>query len=269
MSDALVRIENLGKTHYASGILRRETRSVVAVRNLSFSIAANTVVGLVGESGSGKSTLARALAWLDPPTSGRVVIDGIDPGRCTRSQMRQFRRTVQIVFQDPFSSLNPRRTVGESVGEGLRNQGVPRHRRHGEVARLLDMVGISPNRAGERPHRFSGGQRQRVVIARALAVQPRFLILDEPVSSLDVSIQAQIVNLLLDLKRELSITYLFISHDLNLVAYVSDRIVVMRNGSIVEQAPAEELVAAPVHEYTRALFADAPVLPVPRSGSST
>ncbi|TVR04843.1 MAG: ABC transporter ATP-binding protein [Spirochaetaceae bacterium] len=268
MTAELVRVDNVSKVYYQAGLLRQRARSMVAVRNVSFSIAANTVLGLVGESGCGKSTLARAVAWLDPPTSGRVVVSGIDPGLRERSQMALFRRTVQIVFQDPYSSLNPRQCIGESVAEGLRNQGVPRDRRRREVARLLDMVGISPNRASERPHRFSGGQRQRIVIARALAVQPRFLILDEPVSSLDVSIQAQIVNLLVDLKRELSLTYLFISHDLNLIAYLSDEIAVMRDGTIIEQAPAEQLIAAPVHQYTRALFADAPVLPEPRSRSS-
>ncbi len=268
MTDELVRIDDVSKVHFQAGLFRRRTRSVVAVQNLSLSITANTVLGLVGESGCGKSTLARAVAWLDPPTSGRVVVAGIDPALGDRSRMALFRRTVQIVFQDPYSSLNPRCSIGESVAEGLRNQGVPPDRRRREVSRLLDMVGISSSRTSERPHRFSGGQRQRIVIARALAVQPRFLILDEPVSSLDVSIQAQMVNLLLDLKRELSLTYLFISHDLNLIAYLSDEIAVMRDGRIIEQAPAEQLIAAPVHPYTRALFADAPVLPSPRSGSS-
>jgi ABC-type glutathione transport system ATPase component len=179
--------------------------------------------------------------------------------------LRRFRRKCQIVFQDPTSALNPRLSVEHSIAEALANQGVPRAERRERVAHLLELTGITPRHMRRRPGEFSGGQKQRIVIARALATDPAFLVLDEPVSNLDVSIQAQIINLLLDLKERLSLTYLFISHDLNVIGYVSDRIAVMKDGEIVEQGAAAEIIERPTHPYTRTLFADAPVFHDPRS----
>lgn len=256
----LVRVDGITKVHYASGMLKRRAGTVLAVDNVSLRIRTNSIMGLVGESGCGKSTLARALLYLDPPTSGAVTIDGMNPALLNRSQMKRFRHTAQIVVQDPHAALNPRLSIGASIAEGLRNRGFPRPARRRRVAELLDMVGLPAGRGRDRPGRFSGGQRQRVVIARALAMDPRFLVLDEPVSSLDVSIQAQIINLLLDLKQRLGLTYLFISHDLNLVAYMSDSIAVMKEGRIVEQGAAEQLIARPRDAYTKMLFDNAPRL---------
>ncbi len=262
----LVRVEGLSKVHYAAGLLKRRARVVRAVDDVSLAIRHNTILGLVGESGSGKSTLARAMLYLDPPTAGSVIIDGLDPAALSRSQMRQFRHRAQIVVQDPYAALNPRLSIAASVAEGLRNRGFPRRARERRVAELLEMVGIASRRARDNPQQFSGGQRQRVIIARALAMDPRFLILDEPVSSLDVSIQAQIINLLLDLKQRLALTYLFISHDLNLVAHMSDAIAVMKDGRIVEMGDAAEVIAQPHDPYTQMLFDNAPRLLVVRPG---
>lgn len=256
----LVRVDRLSKVHFGAGLLRRRARALTAVDSVSLNIAANSIMGLVGESGSGKSTLARAILHLDPPTGGSVLIDGMNPAALSRTEMRQFRHTAQIVVQDPHAALNPRQSIGAAVSEGLRNRGIPRPEREQRVQELLDMVGISPRRRRDFPQQLSGGQRQRVVIARALAMEPRFLVLDEPVSSLDVSVQAQIINLLLDLKQRLALTYLFISHDLNLVAYISDTIAVMKGGRIVEQGSAEDVIATPKQHYTRVLFRNAPRL---------
>lgn len=256
---AFVTVRDLHKVHRRSALLTSRQRPVHAVNGVSFEIERGTVFGLVGESGSGKSTLARALLYLDRPTSGQVLVDEIDLGALSRKQLVQMRRRMQIVSQDPTSALNPRLKIETSVGEGLANRGVHRRQRRDRVAEVLELVGIPASRMHHYPHEFSGGMKQRICIARALAVKPDLLVLDEPVSSLDVSIQAQIINLLTRLRTELNLTYLFISHDLNLVGYISDTIGVMRRGELVELASAEVLLDRPSHEYTQELLRSVPV----------
>ncbi len=255
--EALIQCRNVVKIHRARG-LDGVTRGFKAVDDVSFFIEKSGNFGLVGESGCGKTTLARAILYLDPPTSGTVLFDGVELGRLRPRQLRAFRRRMQIVFQDPHSSLDPRMTVYDSLSEGLINIGVDRAARTKKINRLLDLVGISSAQSSRFPHEFSTGQRQRIVIARALTMDPEFLVLDEPVSNLDVSIQAQVINLLLDIKEELKLTYLFISHDINLVAYMCDRIAVMYRGKIVEDASTGELFSNPKNEYTRTLLASVP-----------
>jgi oligopeptide/dipeptide ABC transporter ATP-binding protein len=255
---ALVELNGLVKEFHSPGLIAARRRSIRAVDGVSLSIGTGSIFGLVGESGCGKTSLARALLYLDPPSAGEVRFDGIPLGRLSSGALKAVRSHMQIVFQDPNSALDPRLRVGRSLEEGLVNRRVPRDERQRRIGTLLERVGLSPDQRSRYPHQFSSGQKQRLVIARALAVEPDFLILDEPVSNLDVSIQAQIINLLLDLKRELALTFLFISHDLNLVAYLSDTIAVMHRGRIVEQAAAEELVARPLHPYTQRLFASQP-----------
>lgn len=252
----LLEVQDLHKVHRSPSATDLRKRSVHAVRGVSFTVRRNEVLGIVGESGSGKTTLARALLHLDAPGSGRVRFDGRDMGKFGRRDWREFRRQAQIVFQHPESALNPRMRIGAVLTEGLKAGGVPPERREKRIGELLDMVGLSPALRDRRPHEFSGGEKQRIVIARALAVEPELLILDEPVSSLDVSIQAQIINLLMDLKSALGLTYVLISHDLNIVGYIADRIGVMKAGEIVELGDAESLLAGPKHAYTRSLFAD-------------
>ncbi len=254
-----VEVRNLHKVHRRAALLTSRQRPVHAVHDVSFEIERGTVFGLVGESGSGKSTLARALLYLDPPTSGQVLIDGIDLGSLGRKQLVRIRHRVQIVAQDPTSALNPRLTIEMSVGEGLANRGESRRLRRDRVAEVLELVDIPASRMHHYPHEFSGGMKQRICIARALAVEPDLLVLDEPVSSLDVSIQAQIINLLTRLRKEMNLTYLFISHDLNLVGYISDTIGVMRRGELVELAPTGALLESPSHEYTQELLRSVPV----------
>lgn len=256
---AFVEIRGVHKVHSRASVLESRRRSVHAVKDVSFAIERGSVFGLVGESGSGKSTLARALLFLDPPTQGEVLVDGEVLGDLNRQELQRMRRRMQIVFQDPHSALNPRLRIETCVGEGLANAGVPHRKRRDRIAQMLELVGIPVSRMGSYPHEFSGGMKQRIVIARALAVEPELLVLDEPVSSLDVSIQAQIINLLHRLRKEMNLTYLFISHDLNLVGYVSDVIGVMRRGELVELAPAEVLFDKPAHEYTQQLLRSAPV----------
>ena len=256
--DRFIEIKNLVKQYFGHGFFDRHRLAVQAVDNVSLSIHRNTVFGLVGESGCGKTTLARALLYLDPPTSGEVWFDGTLLAELSVNQMRSFRKRMQIVFQDPDSALNPKMRIGDSLAEGLINRGLTAKERTEHIAKLLDLVGIAPAQRGRYPHEFSGGQKQRIVIARALTMEPDFLALDEPVSNLDVSIQAQIINLLLDLKKELSLTYLFISHDLNLVAYISDQIGVMYNGKLVELASTDQMMANPCHPYTLKLFSSVP-----------
>ena len=261
MSGPLLEVRDLRK-HFPvrRGLFGRVSGQVRAVDGVSFDLSRGETLGLVGESGCGKTTLGRALLRLVEPTSGSVKLAGTELTTLPRGELRAARRRMQIVFQDPYSSLNPRLTVGSMSGEAL----AIHHLAHGAAARervanLLQQVGLSPDHARRYPHEFSGGQRQRIGIARALAVEPELLVLDEPVSALDVSIQAQIVNLLQELQERLSLTYLFVAHDLSVVEHISDRVAVMYLGRIVELARAAELYRDPRHPYTRSLLSAVPV----------
>ena len=256
--DRFLEIKNLVKIFQGRGLLNRRRAAVRAVDRVSFGIERNTVFGLVGESGCGKTTLVRALLYLDPPTSGEIWFDGTRLGSLTPHHLRSFRKRMQIVFQDPNSALNPKMRIEDSLAEGLVNLGLAARERTRRIKHLLGLVGIAATHRARFPHEFSGGQKQRIVIARALCMEPDFLVLDEPVSNLDVSIQAQIINLLMDLKTELALTYLFISHDLNLVAYFSDRIGVMYKGRLMEVAATEQMMSHPCHPYTLRLFSSVP-----------
>jgi oligopeptide transport system ATP-binding protein len=263
MTDArpLLEVTDLVK-HYPlrSGILRRKAGTVHAVDGVSFSLHPGETLGLVGESGCGKSTVARSVLRLVEPTSGSIRIDGTDITHLSKTELRPVRRSMQIVFQDPFASLNPRMTAGDIVGEPLSVHGLASGRDKQErVARLFEQVGLRPDQMRNYPHQFSGGQRQRICIARALALGPRLIVCDEPVSALDVSIQAQVINLLIDLQREQNFSYLFIAHDLAVVAHISHRVAVMYLGRIVEIADKSELFKNPRHPYTQALLASVPV----------
>ena len=229
-----------------------------AVDCVSLTIRKQSIFGLVGESGCGKTTFGRALMYLDPPTSGSVVFDDVSLGSLKPKELRRFRNRMQIVFQDPNSSLDPKMRIYDSLSEGMVNLKIPREQRDRKVNNLINLVGISKTYLHRFPHELSGGQKQRIGIARALSVDPDFLVLDEPTSNLDVSIQAQIINLLLDLKNEFGLTYLFISHDLNLVSYMCDEIAVMFKGRIVEKAKTEQLISKPSHPYTQRLLSSIP-----------
>jgi len=229
-----------------------------AVDCVSLTIRKQSIFGLVGESGCGKTTFGRALMYLDPPTSGSVVFDDVPLGSLKPKELRRFRNRMQIVFQDPNSSLDPKMRIYDSLSEGMVNLKIPREQRDRKVNNLINLVGISKTYLHRFPHELSGGQKQRIGIARALSVDPDFLVLDEPTSNLDVSIQAQIINLLLDLKDEFGLTYLFISHDLNLISYMCDEIAVMFKGRIVEQAETEQLISKPSHPYTQRLLSSIP-----------
>ena len=241
-------------------LIDREVDQVKAVDGVSFSVASGETLGLVGESGSGKSTLCRAVLQLLTPTSGSVRFEGREIAGLSRRQMRPLRREMQMVFQDPYASLNPRKRVGQIVGAPLRLQdGASSAPLRRQVQDLLERVGLSPEHYDRFPHEFSGGQRQRIGIARALALNPKLIVCDEPVSALDVSIQAQILNLLRDLQRDFGLTYLFIAHDLAVVRAMSDTIAVMNGGKIVESGPAEQIYTNPKNEYTQALLTAVPV----------
>lgn len=242
------------------GVLRRKIDDVKAVDGVSFTVEAGQTVGLVGESGSGKTTVGRALMKLLTATSGTVTFDGKNILPMSERQFRPLRSEMQMIFQDPFGSLNPRMTCGAIIGEALEIhfQKMNGAERRDRVEQLLKQVGLKPEMARRYPHEFSGGQRQRIGIARALAVKPRFIVCDEPVSALDVSVQAQIVNLLEDLQQELGISYLFIAHDLAVVEHISDFVLVMHHGKIVEAAPAGQIYENPRHEYTKTLLAAVP-----------
>ncbi|MES2124728.1 MAG: oligopeptide/dipeptide ABC transporter ATP-binding protein [Gemmatimonadota bacterium] len=259
MSDPLLAVEGLVKHYHRGGFLSRATPPVKAVDGVSFTIAPGETLGLVGESGSGKSTVGRAVLRLEPPTDGVVRFEGRDLASLDAATMRATRRRMQIVFQDPLGALNPRRTIGDSVGEGLVIHGLAsKAELPGRVAQLLAEVGLDASYASRYPHEFSGGQRQRVGIARALAVEPAFVVCDEPVSALDVSVQAQVLNLLLDLRDRRQLAYLFIAHDLAVVQQVAHRVAVMYLGTIVEIGPARSIISMPRHPYTQALVSAVP-----------
>jgi oligopeptide transport system ATP-binding protein len=261
--EPLLRVEGLSKHYRSRGLLRsRAAGAVRAVDGVSFELRRGETLGLVGESGCGKSTLSRVLLRLEKATAGTVTYRGQDVFAMSRAELRRLRRSVQIVFQDPYSSLNPRRTVGDLVAEpwAIHRDLVPRGDRARRAGELLERVGLSPDVRGRYPHEFSGGQRQRIGIARALALRPEVLVCDEPVSALDVSVQAQVMNLLTDLQDELGLAYLFIAHDLSVVRHLSDRVAVMYLGRIVETGTEADVYERPAHPYTQALLSAAPVL---------
>ena len=257
----LLEVNNLVKYFpIRGGLLSRVVANVQAVNDVSFKIQKGEVLGLVGESGSGKTTAGRAILRLIEPTSGEVKFNGVDVVKLSKGEMREYRKKMQIIFQDPFASLNPRMTVGDIIGEALMIHNLASGQaRTDKVAELLKRVGLSPDHMRRYPHEFSGGQRQRIGIARALAVDPQFIVADEPVSALDVSIQAQVVNLLEDLQRDLGLTLLFIAHDLSVVEYICDRVAVMYLGRVMEVATSRELYTNPKHPYTEALLSAAPI----------
>ncbi|MDO5371270.1 ABC transporter ATP-binding protein [Paracoccus sp. (in: a-proteobacteria)] len=250
--------------------LAKPPATVHALDGVDLTVKRGEVVGLVGESGCGKSTLGRVVAGMLPPTAGRVLNQGRDIATLRRAEARGARLATQIIFQDPMSSLNPRKRVAEIIGEAPRVHGlVPAAEVPARVAELMARVGLDPSFADRYPHQFSGGQRQRIGIARALAVNPEFLVCDESIAALDVSIQAQVINLFMELRRELGLTLLFISHDLSVVRHISDRVVIMYLGRVVEEAPADAVFAAPNHPYTQALLEEIPRLDRRRRAFST
>jgi oligopeptide transport system ATP-binding protein len=260
-AENLVEVENL-KVHFpiTAGIFQREIGRVRAVDDISFEIRKGETFGLVGESGCGKSTTGRAVIRLRNPTAGTVRFDGRDLITLNRNELRGMRRRMQIIFQDPYSSLNPRMTVGSIISEPIETHNlVPAKGRIDRVKELLKLVGLNPNYTNRYPHEFSGGQRQRIGVARALAVEPEFIVCDEPISALDVSIQAQVLNLLIELREQFGLTYLFIAHDLSVVRHISDRVGVMYLGKLVEVGPPSRIYETPAHPYTRALLSAVPI----------
>ena len=263
MSDILLEAKNLTKHFQSSGFPARKRNVVHAVDGVSFSIKKGETFGLVGESGCGKSTVGRLLLRLIEPTAGQVFFNGLNIYELGKKDMRLLRREMQIIFQDPFSSLNPRMNVNDIIGEPLDIHGLAtKGNKKAKIFELLEMVGLSPEHAKRYPHEFSGGQRQRIGIARALALRPQFIVADEPVSSLDVSIRAQILNLMKDLQKSLGLTYLFIAHDLSIVKYLSDKVAVMYLGKIMEMGIANSIFQRPCHPYTKSLL-DAVAIPDP------
>jgi oligopeptide/dipeptide ABC transporter ATP-binding protein len=260
-SRPLVEVEHL-ELHFpvkAGIVFDREVARVHAVDDVTFDLGEGETLGLVGESGCGKTTLSRALMRLIDPTDGSIRFRGSDITEASRKELEPLRREMQMVFQDPFASLNPRKRVGQIIGLPLRLHGTPQDEIEPRVRDLLRRVGLHPEHLNRFPHEFSGGQRQRIGVARALALEPRLIVLDEPVSALDVSVQAQIINLLEDIQDEMGLTYLFVAHDLSVVRHVSDRIAVMYLGKLMEVSPAEELYRKPIHPYTSALLAAVPI----------
>ncbi|GFN36520.1 ABC transporter ATP-binding protein [Tepidimicrobium xylanilyticum] len=262
MSEVLLEVKNLKKYFpVTKGVLKRKAGEVKAVDNVSLFIKEGETLGIVGESGCGKSTLGRTLLRLYEATEGEVTFKGIDVLKASKDQMKELRRKMQIVFQDPYSSLNPRMTVSQIIGEALVEHGLYRRGKELEdyVVEIMNKCGLARYHMNRYPHEFSGGQRQRIGVARALALNPSFIVADEPVSALDVSIQSQVINLFTDLQRELNISYMFISHDLGVVRYISHRVGVMYLGSLVELAEKNALFDSPKHPYTQALLSAIPV----------
>ena len=262
MSEPILQAIDLVK-HYPikTGVIQRTTGHVRAVDGVSFNLAPGETLGVVGESGCGKSTLGRLLVRLEEPTAGKVIFEGEDMYSRRGAAMRRLRRDIQIVFQDPYTSLNPRMTVGDIVGEPfeIHPEAAPKGSRRQRVQDLLDLVGLNPEYINRYPHQFSGGQRQRIGVARGIALNPKVLVCDEPVSALDVSVQAQVVNLLEKLQRELGLAYIFIAHDLAVVRHISDRVAVMYLGRIVEVGDEQQIYEHPTHPYTQALLSAVPV----------
>lgn len=260
-NNTLLRVEDL-VMHFPiyRGFLQRQVGAVRAVDGISFDVKRGETLGLVGESGCGKSTTGRAVLQLYRPTSGEVQFDGVDLTRLKGENLRKMRRKMQMIFQDPYGSLNPRMTVGEIIGEPLIVHNIANEKQANErVKQLLELVRMNPSFSNRYPHEFSGGQRQRIGVARALALQPSFIVCDEPISALDVSIQAQVINLLEELQEQFNLTYLFIAHDLSIVRHLADRVAVMYLGVIVELAARDELYSKPLHPYTQALLSAVPI----------
>ncbi|APH73521.1 dipeptide ABC transporter ATP-binding protein [Aquibium oceanicum] len=259
MSEIVVEGRNIVRDYRMGGGLFSQERVVHAVKGVSFKVEKGKTLAIVGESGCGKSTLARIITMIDAQTDGELFIDGVPVDIRTQSMTPEMRRKVQIVFQNPYGSLNPRQKIGDVLGEPLLvNTGMPASERRDKAMQMLLKVGLAPEHFNRYPHMFSGGQRQRIAIARALMLNPRLLVLDEPVSALDLSVQAQVLNLLADLQDEFELTYVFISHDLSVVKYIADEVMVMYFGEAVEYGSRDAVFADPKHEYTRTLFAATP-----------
>ena len=254
----LVEVKHLQQYFPVAGSKLFEKKVVKAVDNVSFGIRRGETLGLVGESGCGKTTTGRTLLRLYEPTDGTILYDGKDITKLSKAEQKKFCQKVQMIFQNPYASLNSRMTVREIVGEGLKQHGTPKKEIEKRVQELLETVGLNKDHMSRFPHEFSGGQRQRIGIARALSVDPEFIICDEPISALDVSIQAQVINMLKDLQEQRGLTYLFVAHDLSVVKYISDRVIVMYLGMVVEEAETEELYSNPQHPYTKALLSAIP-----------